>query len=72
MTQITVTTLFEPEDWAWLWREATRREVRVMDIINEIMPPDIEIKERMSEEELAAHMERLMLAAVRKARMGVQ
>lgn len=67
---------FPPEDWNWLNREAARRKILIMDVINDLMdvhmPNGFTIDRCMSQEEFTKHFEGLVLAMVHKARCQIQ
>lgn len=67
---------FSTEDFEWLKREAAKRKVQIMDVINDLMSvhmPDGFVTDRpMNEEEFTKHCERLVRDMVRKARCQIQ
>lgn len=71
MSELTMVSYLPPEDWAWLEGEAARRKLRIIDIINELVP-EVVFEGHVSEGEVAARMEQALLRAVRQARLGVQ
>lgn len=73
--QITTITPFPEEDFAWLKRQAKRRNLELFEIVNECMegymPDGFVIDRPMTHEEMGEHLTGLALAAVRWARLRI-
>lgn len=78
MRRLETTMEFPDEDYKFLKREAAKRHVTVDELMKEILreyAPNgfrFDLPRRMSEDEFKDHLNGLVLAVLKKARMAIQ